>query len=97
MTTHKKWILQVAAIVDVEEFLKAWDVQRTEELLKNLEENKKRKLEEEQAQQKQECDRFLFYYICCKWFYKMHFSFFNQLAWFDIHSRYKHFCSSVCI
>ncbi|XP_028411970.1 putative IQ motif and ankyrin repeat domain-containing protein [Dendronephthya gigantea] len=49
--------VQVAAIAVVEEFLKAWDVQRTDELLKKLEENKEQKLEEEQAQQKQECDR----------------------------------------
>jgi hypothetical protein len=47
----------VAAIAEVEEFLKSWNIEQTDELLKKLEENKERKLKEEQKQQKQESDR----------------------------------------
>ena len=47
----------MAAIREVEEFLKSWNIEQTDELLKKLEENKERKLKEEQKQQKQESDR----------------------------------------
>ncbi|CAB3998861.1 IQ motif and ankyrin repeat domain-containing [Paramuricea clavata] len=48
---------QVAAIAGVEEVLKSWNIEQTDELLKKIEENKERKLKEEEKQQKQECDR----------------------------------------
>jgi hypothetical protein len=51
------YVFQVAAIAEVEEFLKSWNIEQTDELLKKLEENKERKLKEEQKQQKQECDK----------------------------------------
>ena len=44
----------------VEEVLKSWNVEQTDELLKKLEENKERKLREEQKQQKEECNRYEF-------------------------------------
>ena len=51
--------LQVAAIAEVEQALKSWNIEQTDELLKNLEENREKKFKEEQEQQKKECDRYM--------------------------------------
>jgi hypothetical protein len=52
--------LQVAAIAGVEEVLKSWNIEQTDELLKKIEGDKERKLQEEEKQQKQECDRYMY-------------------------------------
>ena len=48
---------QIAAIAEVEQALKSWNIEQTDELLKNLEESKERRFKEEQEQQEKECNR----------------------------------------